>query len=104
MGAVPLRQWEIYLADVPFEDLPQSKLRPVIILEDGTVLVDCLKMTSQPPRPGEYLLQRWAEAGLRKPTTVRLSKRLALPPAAFRKRLGELDLVDIFEISKRLTL
>lgn len=103
MGAVPLRRWDIYLADVPFEDLPQSKLRPVIILGHEAILVDCLKMTSQPPRPGEYVLQKWAEAGLRKPTTVRLSKRLALDPTAFRKRIGALDLVDIFEISKRIT-
>lgn len=98
------KKWEIYLADVPFEDMPQSKVRPVIVLEDSVLVVDCLKMTSQPPRPGEYVLKEWKAAGLLKPTTVRISKRLALKPCLFRKRIGSLQLADILEIEKRLTV
>lgn len=52
-----MKQWDVYLADVPFEDLPEVKLRPVIILEDSVIVVDCLKMTSQPPRRGEYVFE-----------------------------------------------
>ena len=48
--------WDIYIANVPFEDVPQSKLRPVIILKDFVLTADCLKMTSKPPRRGEYAL------------------------------------------------
>lgn len=99
-----MTRWDVYIADVPFEDLPRSKVRPVIILEDEVVLIDCLKMTSHPPRDGEYALQKWQEAGLHKPTTVRISKRLVLPPDAFRKRIGALQPVDIIEIQKRLSL
>lgn len=99
-----MRRWDIYLANVPFEDTPESKVRPVVILEDGVVFVDCLKMTSQPPRQGEYVLQKWGEAGLRKPTTVRISKRLELGPDAFLKRIGSLHPIDILEIQKRITL
>lgn len=97
-----MRKWEIYLADVPFEDLPQSKVRPVVILDDEALMVDCLKMTSQPPRPGEYVLKEWAKAGLHKATTVRLSKRLSLDKGAFIKRIGELAPVDVLEIQKRM--
>ena len=104
MGGIPVTKWDIYIADVPFEDLPQSKPRPVIILEDSVVLIDCLKMTSHPPRPGEYALQKWHEAGLLKPTTVRLSKSLLLPLNALRKRLGALHPIDILEIEKRISL
>ena len=99
-----MTKWDIYIADVPFEDLPQSKPRPVIILEDSVVLIDCIKMTGHPPRRGEYALQKWQEAGLLKPTTVRVSKRLALSPRFFRKRIGSLHPVDIIEIQKRLSL
>lgn len=98
-----MRKWDIYMADVPFEDLPQSKPRPVIILEDSVVVIDCLKMTSQSPRYGEYTLQKWREAGLLKPTTVRISKRLVLEPGLFRKRIGSLHPIDIIEIQKRLS-
>lgn len=99
-----MKKWDLYFAKVPFEEVPESKPRPVIVLEDSTVLVDCLKLTGKPPRQGEYVLQRWKEAGLRKPTTVRLSKRLALEPEAFLFRIGALQLIDIVEIEKRLTL
>ena len=100
-----MTKWDIYIAEVPFEDLPQqSKLRPVIILGESAVLVDCLKMTGQTPRRGEYVLQKWKEAGLHKPTTVRISKRLALEKCALRKRIGSLQPVDILEIQKLLSL
>ena len=52
-----MMKWDIYIADVPFEDLPETKLRPVVVLEDSVILIDCLKMTSQAPRPGEYVLK-----------------------------------------------
>lgn len=103
MGGIFVTKWGVYLADVPFEDLPQSKCRPVIILDDTTVAVVCLKMTSHPPRAGEYALQKWQEAGLRKQTTVRISKILSLPPSSFLRQLGSLHPVDIIEISKRLS-
>lgn len=48
-----MMKWDIYIADVPFEDLPETKLRPVVVLEDSVILIDCLKMTSQATRPGE---------------------------------------------------
>lgn len=99
-----MKKWDVYIADVPFEDLPQAKARPVIILSDFVVFVDCLKMTSQPPRRGEYVLKKWKEAALDKQTTVRISKRLSLPPSAFRKRLGALHPIDIIEIQKLLSL
>lgn len=104
MGGLSLNQWDVYLADVPFEDLPRTKVRPVIVLEDSVVIVDCLKMTSQPPRPGEYVLKYWKEAGLLKQTTVRISKRLELKPQAFRKYLGTVHILDRLEIEKRLLL
>ena len=96
--------WDIYIANVPFEDIPQSKPRPVIILEDSVLAVDCLKMTSKPPRRGEYALQKWHEAGLLKPTTVRISKRLLLNHNALLRRIGAVHPIDILEIQKRISI
>lgn len=97
-----MTKWDIYIANVPFEDIRQSKPRPVIILDDSCFLIECLKMTSQPPRRGEYVLQKWREAGLLKQTTVRISKRLQLDPDCLIKRIGALQSIDIIEIQKRL--
>lgn len=66
------------------------------------VTVECLKMTSQPPRKGEYILQKWPEAGLKKPTVVRISKRLKLESTQMIKRIGRLDLIDIVALDQRI--
>lgn len=97
-----MSRWDIYIADVPFEDLPHSKVRPIIILGEEALVIDCLKMTSHPPRPGEYALKRWKEAGLHKETTVRISKRLSLARSRLKKYVGALHIDDILEIEKRL--
>lgn len=97
-----MKEWDVYLADVPFDDCPISKLRPVVILDHNNYTVGCLKMTSQPPRVGEYVLQKWKEAGLHKETTVRISKRLKLKRQNLKKQIGELHIIDIIEIQKHL--
>lgn len=52
-----MRKWEIYLAYVQYEDIPGGKLRPVLVIDEDTVYpICCLKMTSHPPRAGEYEL------------------------------------------------
>lgn len=95
-----MSKWDIFLADVPYEDLPESKIRPVVILDDSVAVIDCLKMTGQKPRLGEYVLKDWKGAGLRKQTTVRVYKRLALPQEKLIKKIGTLQIVDIAEIQK----
>ena len=97
------RKWDVYLANVKYEDIEESKIRPVLILQNGSmVTIDCLKMTSQPPRRGEYTLQKWKEAGLKKQTVVRISKLLQLDSSQIIKRIGRLDLVDIIALDQLL--
>lgn len=100
-----MKKWDVFLANVPFEECIQSKIRPVVILEiSDTQVIVCLKMTGQPPRQNEYVLRRWKDAGLHKPTTVRLSKRLVLNQKLILKQIGCLHALDILEIEKRLSL
>lgn len=97
-----MRKWEIYLAYVPFEDIPGGKPRPVLVIDDNNVYpICCLKMTGT-PRSGEYTLVRWQNAGLHKETTVRIQKRLMLNSSDFIKRIGILDPVDIVSIEAML--
>ena len=64
-------------------------------------------MTSHPPRhnfPGEYQIIRWVQAGLKKPTTVRISKLLKIQYENIikvRGRLAETDMLQImYEFSR----
>lgn len=93
-------EFDIFIARVPFEDIQQSKIRPVLILHECVYLIDCLKMTSAQPRFGEYVLKEWQKAGLNKETTVRISKRLKLDKANFIKKIGHLQPIDIIEIQR----
>lgn len=97
-----MKKWEIYWAEVQFEDVPQSKKRPVLILDDQGVLVLGLKLTSHKPRDGEYGLKKWKESGLTKPTTVRVSKKLRLSQTDIKGKIGKLHPVDIAKLQTKL--
>lgn len=93
-----MERWDLYWADVPFEDDPsQKKLRPVVIMRDMVVYVLTLKVTSHDKRendPYEYELLEWQEAGLYEPSVVRI-KLSQLKPEAFHGRIGRLSAADI---------
>lgn len=103
MGGVSVRKWEVYLAYVRYEDIQGGKLRPVLVIDENTAYpICCLKMTSHQSRAGEYELIRWQNVGLRKPTTVRIQKRLQLDKVDFKKKIGLLDPIDILNIEMML--
>lgn len=95
-----MNKWDVYIADVPFEDIQQSKIRPVIVLEDNVILVLCIKLTTHSPHRGEYQLAYWKEAGLSQPTTVRIQKILSLDKTNFKKKIGKVSDYDIIQIQK----
>jgi len=95
--------WQIWLANVRFEDSPEIKKRPVLILQNAATYVLALKMTSQPPRPGEYIIKDWQTAGLKKETTVRIDKLLKLSPNTLCHKIGKLSFVDIANLQQILS-
>ncbi len=101
-----MNKWEVWLAKVKFEDDPtEAKLRPVLVIDLQRVYFISLKVTTHEPRPcyyGEYPLQKWQAAGLDKPSTVRVSKRLQLIERDFVKKIGRLHPNDILAIQKML--
>lgn len=97
---INIERWEIWEANVPFEDKNGSKNRPVLILSETEYLVLSLKMTSHEPRykklEGEYEIMKWEAAGLEKPTVIQCSKRLQLEKERFTgKKYGRLSATDI---------
>ena len=101
----PCKKWEVWLANVKFEDSDEVKQRPVVILEHNIVAVLALNVTSHEPRhnfAGEYSLKYWKEAGLHRPSTVRTSQRLHLLENDLNRKLGCLHASDILQILKYL--
>ncbi|MDR0935750.1 MAG: type II toxin-antitoxin system PemK/MazF family toxin [Oscillospiraceae bacterium] len=98
--------WDIWVADVPFENSDGHKIRPVIILEDSddsVQVVQMMMLTTHTPRLGEYALRYWRESGLHRPTTARISKIIDLPQDSFSYKIGTLNSDDIEEIYRLLT-
>lgn len=97
-----MKRWDIYWAEVPYEDDPtQTKLRPAIIARDKIVTVLVIRVTSHSARdddPYDYEIQEWKAAGLKEPSTVRVSKIVQILPEKICDYIGRLSIGDIFEI------
>ena len=93
-----LNKWDIWLAKVAFEDAPEiTKNRPVLIMDNMQCLVLSFKITSHTPRTSykdEYQIIEWQKAGLLKPSTLRISKKILLPKDSFIFKLGKLQPID----------
>lgn len=100
-------KWEVWSASVKFEESIERKQRPVVIIKPGTAVCISLKVTSHPPREnciGEYPLKKWKEAGLYKPSTVRVSKVIELTSNDFAGKIGRLHPIDILALQNILEL
>ena len=85
-------RYEIWSAKVKFEDSSEVKERPVLIWNDQTFLI-AYKMTGTDRGDNleEYRIRYWKEAGLTKPTSIRLRKVLKLEKSDLIRKIGELD-------------
>ena len=99
------RKWEVWLVDMPFEEVEGSKPRPALVIDSQTQSLLVGTMTQHPPRdgyPNEYQLIDWKGAGLSIQTTLRLSKMVKLPPSSFLQKMGIIRTVDQVNIRNML--
>lgn len=96
------KEWDIYFAEVFFEDKPtESKMRPVLISGDNVAYLLIFKITSHEPRTKyiyDYSIMDWEQAGLKKPSTIRLGSKLKIQKENIIKRIGRLSQADILRI------
>ena len=97
-----MKRYDIFLAEVPFDDVEGSKVRPVLILDERVYLISCLSITSNTSRPEDYVIRQWKEAGLLKPSSIRILKELELEPSMLDRRIGSLQPIDIIGLQNRL--
>lgn len=73
-------RWDIVLVPFPFTDLIAAKRRPALVVSPDTtnrtgpdlVLAFLTSQVNATPRPGDYRLLAWQDAGLPKPTMLRM--------------------------------
>ena len=87
---------DIYICLFPFTSGHRSKPRPVLVLRDFGA--DCLicRITSVPHKGFLDLhIRDWREAGLEKPSTIRLSRLVTVEKTLLKVHIGRLDDTDI---------
>ena len=86
---------ELWLAEIRFTDGSASKIRPVLILWLDALDAVVSAVTASVPRSAtDVPLVDWQLAGLRKPSTVRISRLDCLEQTLLFRRLGRLSAAD----------
>jgi len=87
-----MERYEIWQARVKFEESDEVKERPVMIWNHQFFLIGYkLTGTDRGDNQEEYRIKYWKEAGLTKPTSIRLRKVLKLTKDDLLYKIGELD-------------
>lgn len=98
-----MNRYEIWMAKVRFEDSEQIKERPVMIWNDlAFVIVYKMTGTDRGDNKDEYRVEYWKEAGLTKPTSIRITKVLKLEKKDLVNKIGELDYRDRLRFELRI--
>lgn len=103
-----MRKYDIYLCRVYFINRDtgerESKVRPVVIIDENTAIPLAHPITSHTPRNyynGDYEIQNWQEAGLDVPSTLRLNYIVDdRNRGQFGRRIGRLTEEDINNIEE----
>lgn len=99
---------DIVLLPFPFTNLKTTKRRPGLVISpkvfnksgDTTILL-MTSNTATLPREGDVLVQKYKEAGLPKPTLVRM-KFVTIANALILKRIGKLPTADMKRVKAQV--
>ncbi|MCP3994407.1 MAG: type II toxin-antitoxin system PemK/MazF family toxin [bacterium] len=94
---------EIILIAFPQTGTTFKKKRPALVILDigDADLVLALITSRKRSGAGDYRLRLWSEAGLLRPSWVRLAKVAVLEKSTVSRRLGKLSSEDLGEIVRR---
>ena len=87
---------DVYIGVFPFTSGQGGKARPVLVLMD--LGADCLvcRITSVAHRGFlDLSVNRWQDAGLDKPSTIRLSRLVTVEKEVLKLRIGRLSAEDV---------
>lgn len=95
MSMITCRVGDIVSVEFPFSDLQTHKRRPGLVLISGEGDLVAARVTTHPPRdPSDVALTHWAEIGLPRASTVRLTKLATIDPRLVHHNIGHLHSED----------
>ena len=107
------RSGQVVVLNVPFSDQSGVKARPALVVSTEAFhrlipdVVVC-PISSQPryfrrPGPGDHPLRNWSSAGLRYPSTARVSKILAVDKVIIKRVVGVAASGDLARVRRGLS-
>lgn len=101
-----MKAMDIYIADVPFDDIDKSKVRPALVVKISQNRVNVFKITSKYKNKSNvikqlyYPIKEWKSAGLSKPSYVDTHRTYNLPQEKIfaKKPLGKLSDIDRIQL------
>ena len=95
---------DVYYALYPFDDIDESKGRPVIIFDTKEGVSIVIKVTSHEERENDdkdVSLIHWQKAGLSEPSVARCSMYIPLEHNKIHQFLGVLDDEDLVNVLEK---
>ncbi|MGH2372074.1 MAG: type II toxin-antitoxin system PemK/MazF family toxin [bacterium] len=111
-STITCRRGQVVVVNVPFSDHSGVKPRPALVVSAEAFhgpLPDVIvcPVSSQPryfrrPGSGDCPVREWRSVGLRRPSTVRISKVLAVDKQIIKRVLGSLSQSDVARVDAGL--
>jgi mRNA interferase MazF len=103
--------FDVILVPFPFSNLEAAKLRPCLVLMTMKparypqhLIVAMMTSHVEKHFPHDLLVENPSEAGLPKPTLIRLAKVVTIDSSLIKKRLGSLSKSDRKQVEKEWRL
>ena len=92
---------EVWWTQFPFKEIDESKRRPAIVIDEKTIAVLAMMVTSQAKTdPYSIKIDDWQEAGLTKESWARIDRVVDLDEWRMEKVIGDLSEHDFFKITQ----
>ena len=98
---------EVWWVHFPYSDEDKEKRRPAIIIDDETIAILAMYVTSQKKdTPYSIEIEDWQKAGLPKPSWTRIDKIVSISEWHMDRKIGDLSTKDskkIFQLVAEIT-
>ncbi len=94
---------EVWWTQFPFQEIEESKRRPAIVIDENTIAVLAMMVTSKDKEnPYSIKIDDWKEAGLTRASWARIDRIVRMDEWRMEKKIGDLTNHDLLKITQLL--
>ncbi len=92
---------EVWWTQFPFEEIEESKRRPAIVIDENTIAVLVMMVTSKDKsNPYSIKIDDWQKAGLKRKSWARIDRIVRMDEWRMEKKIGDLSAPDLLKITQ----